>query len=151
MDKDEVIETVNDLIECSLDGEFGFRSSAECMHNPQTKQLFLQRAEECGRAAAELQPFVADLGGKPEDGGSASGAMHRGWVAVKGKLSSYPDRAILDDTERAEDKAIDLYRKAMNKELPAPLRAVVERQYLGAQRNHTQIKALRDSERETHP
>ena len=150
MDKDEVIETVNDLIKCSLDGEYGFCTSAEHMHNPRTKQLFLERADECGRAAAELKPLVADMGGQPEDGGSAGGAMHRGWVAVKGKLSSYPDRAILEDTERAEDKATDLYQEAMSKELPAPLRAVIERQYLGVQRNHTQIKALRDRERETH-
>ena len=150
MDKDEVIETVNDLIKCSLDGEYGFRTSAEQMQNSQTKQMFLERAGECGRAATELQPFVADMGGKPEDGGSAGGAMHRGWVAVKGKLSSYPDRAILEDTEHAEDKATDLYQEAMSKDLPAPLRAVIARQYLGVQRNHTQIKALRDRERELH-
>jgi uncharacterized protein (TIGR02284 family) len=150
MNNDDVIDTVNDLIKCSLDGEYGFRTSADYMHNPQTKQLFLQRADECARAAAELQPFVVDMGGTPEDGGSAGGAMHRGWVAVKGKLSSYPDRAILDDTERAEDKAIALYQEAMNKELPPAVRAIVERQYVGAQRNHTQIKALRDRERELH-
>jgi uncharacterized protein (TIGR02284 family) len=150
MDKDEVIDTVNDLIKCSLDGEYGFRTSADHMQNPQTKQLFLQRADECGFAAAELKSFVIEMGGEPEDSGSAGGAVHRGWVAVKGKLSSYPDRAILDDTESAEDKATDLYKKAMSKNLPATLRAVVERQYLGAQRNHAQIKALRDRERETH-
>jgi hypothetical protein len=57
------------------------------------------------------------------------------------------DQQIPEDTERAEDKALECYREAMNHELPSPLRAVVEGQYLGVQRNHTQIKALRDLER----
>lgn len=150
MNNDDVIDTVNDLIECCMDGEFGFRASAEYIRNEQTRRLLLQRAEECGSAAAELRPIVVSLGGKPEDGGSASGAMHRGWVAVKSTLSGYSDRAILEDTERAEDKAIQRYQTAMNHELPAAVRAVVEGQYLGAQRNHTQIEALRDAEHMAH-
>jgi uncharacterized protein (TIGR02284 family) len=147
MDKDDIIATVNDVIECCKDGEFGFRASADHMRNPQTKQLLLQRAEQCSRAAAELRPFVVNMGGKAEEGGSAGGAMHRGWVAVKSTLSTYSDRQILEDTERAEDKALECYREAMNHELPSQLRAVIEGQYLGVQRNHTQIQALRDLER----
>jgi uncharacterized protein (TIGR02284 family) len=147
MDKDDVISTVNDLIECCKDGEFGFRASADHMRNEQTKRLFLQRADECNKAAAELRPFVVNMGGTPEDSGSTGGAMHRGWVAVKGTLSSYSDRQILEDTERAEDKAAECYREALNRELPSQLRAVIDGQYLGVQRNHTQIKQLRDLER----
>ena len=40
------------------------------------------------------------------------------------------------------------YRKALKEELPANVRALVERQLMGAQRNHDQVKALRDQARQ---
>lgn len=39
------------------------------------------------------------------------------------------------------------YRKALEKDLPAEVRLVVERQYQGVLRNHDQVKALRDAAR----
>jgi uncharacterized protein (TIGR02284 family) len=36
------------------------------------------------------------------------------------------------------------YRKALKKDLPPEIQAVVERQYLGVLHNHDQIKGLRD-------
>jgi hypothetical protein len=39
------------------------------------------------------------------------------------------------------------YRKALKQNLPVDVRAVVERQAEGAQRNHDQIKLLRDEAR----
>ena len=73
-----------------------------------------------------------------------SGAMHRGWVSVKGTLGGYSDQAMLDECERGEDAALARYRKALKQNLPPEIKAVVERQAQGVQRNHDQIKALRD-------
>ena len=97
--------------------------------------------------AAELQTIVQQYGGSPEESGSASAAMHRGWVAVKGTLSGYSDKAILEETERGEDVALESYRKALAENLPADVRSVVERQYEGVKRNHTQVRQLRDRAR----
>lgn len=144
---DDTISTLNNLIETSKDGEFGFRSSAEYLRDASTKQLFTQRAEECRQAAADLQALVVQLGGKPEDSGTASGSMHRGWVAVKGTLSGYTDKAILEETERGEDVAMNSYRKALASDLLPQARAVVERQMEGVKRNHIQVRSLRDQAR----
>jgi len=57
-------------------------------HEAQLKTLFLSRAEDCSRGARELQDAVQALGGKPETGGSMSGALHRGWVDVKSAVTS---------------------------------------------------------------
>ena len=73
-----------------------------------------------------------------------SGAMHRGWVSVKGTLGGYSDQAMLDECERGEDAALARYRKALKQNLPPETKAEVERQAQGVQRNHDQIKALRD-------
>ena len=147
MSNDDIIDTLNDLIETCKDGEYGFRTSAEYLRDASIKQTFVNRAEDCRQAAAELQALVARFGGKAEDSGSAAGALHRGWVAVKGVLAGYTDKAILEETERGEDTALASYRKALDKGLPPDVRAVVERQYEGVKRNHLQVRTLRDQAR----
>lgn len=147
MSNDDIIDTLNDLIETSKDGEYGFRASAEYVTDAALRQTFERRAEECRMAAAELQTLVVRLGGKAEDSGTAAGAMHRGWVAVKGTLAGYTDKAILEETERGEDSALESYRKALDEPLPADVRLVVERQYEGVKRNHQQVRTLRDQAR----
>jgi len=144
---DDTIDTLNDLIETSKDGEYGFRTSAEYLKSPEVKQLFLKRADECRQAAAELQAMVVQLGGSAEDSGSAGGALHRGWVAVKGTLSGYSDKAILEATESGEDTALECYRKALTAVLTPAARALVERQLEGVKRNHAQVRMLRDQAR----
>lgn len=147
MNSDDMIDTINDLIETCKDGEYGFRASAEHMRMADTQQLFIRRADECRAAATELQNLVVQLGGKPEDSGTMAGAAHRGWVAVKGTLATYTDIAILEETERGEDTALERYRSALDQELTPQVRAVVERQYEGVKRNHAQVRALRDPSR----
>ncbi|MCE4553110.1 PA2169 family four-helix-bundle protein [Pelomonas cellulosilytica] len=147
MSNDDIIDTLNDLIETSKDGEYGFRTSAEYLKDAAVKQVFMARAEECRQAAAELQQLVLQYGGKPDDSGSAAGALHRGWVAVKGTLAGYTDKAILEETERGEDTALASYRKALEQELPLDARLLIERQLEGVKRNHLQVRTLRDQAR----
>jgi uncharacterized protein (TIGR02284 family) len=144
MSNDDIVDTLQDLIETSKDGEYGFTACAKHTSSSELRSLFLQRAAECKTASAELQPYVVQYGGKGEVGGSASGALHRGWVAVRGSLTGFSDQAMLDECERGEDAALARYRKALKQELPEPVLALVQRQELGVQRNHDQIKALRD-------
>jgi uncharacterized protein (TIGR02284 family) len=143
----DVTSTINDLIECSKDGEYGFRASAEQIKNPSIKELFLRRAGDCQSAVAELQGLVVQAGEKPEDSGTAMGAIHRGWVATKGKLTGYSDLSVLEEAERGEDKAMETYREALRQELPQSVRSVVERQFEGVKRNHAEVRSLRDQAR----
>lgn len=149
LDNDDVIEILDDLAECSKDGEYGFRACAEQAERQDLKSLFLQRSDDCRKAAQELYARIRTLGGKPDDGGTTAGALHRGWVAVKATLSTYDDKAVLEECERGEDSAVAQYRKALKQDLPAAIKQLVERQAQGAQRNHDQIKALRDQFRAT--
>lgn len=140
----DVIDTLNDLLENSRDGEYGFRLCAEEVENSSLRTTFSTRAAECAQAARELQELVIRLGGKPADGGTASGALHRGWVHVKGAVGANSEESMLEECERGEDVAKNSYRKALEKDLPASIRTVVQRQADGVQRNHDQIKQLRD-------
>lgn len=147
VDNDSAVDTLNELIETCHDGEYGFNACAEHSTATHLQSLFRQRAQQCSDAADELRGHVVRLGGEPEEGGSASGALHRGWVAVRGTLSGYSDQAMLDECERGEDAALARYRKAIGSNLPSDVRTVVQRQMDGVQKSHDEIKALRDKNR----
>lgn len=147
MEHKQVIETLNDLVENCKDGEYGFRSTAEHAKTSRLIEVFLERAENCRLAAHELQGLITQLGGEPVDGGTLAGAAHRGWVAVKGTLAGYSDLNMLEEAERGEDAALERYRGALEQELPAAVRSVIERQYEGVKKNHALILDLRNQAR----
>ncbi len=147
---DDVISTLNDLLETSRDGEYGFTASAEHTKTADLKSLLMRHAQECRSAGQELQALIRQMGGEADDGGSVSGALHRGWVSVRGVLSGHSDQSMLDECERGEDAAVASYRKALKQDLPPAIRSVVEKQAQGAQKNHDEIKALRDSYKGRH-
>lgn len=149
MQTDDPIGVLNDLIETCKDGEHGFRACAEHTERPEFRAVLLRRADECAAAARELQTHVLELGGRPDEHGSATGALHRGWVAVRGSLAGYTDLAMLQECERGEDTAVKRYRQALEQNLPPVVRLVVQRQYDGALRNHDHIRSMRDSLRAT--
>ena len=126
------------------DGELGFREAAEHAKTPSLVALFGRRAETCRQAAAELQEHIQRLGGKPDAGGSVTGAAHRVWVHIRGLFGGASDEIMLTECERGEDAAVARYRKALKQNLPPDVHAMVQRQFEGAQRNHDMIKSLRD-------
>ena len=144
MDNDDVIEELNDLIETSKDGEYGFRTCAERMQSSELRSVLNDCAQSCRQAASELQAAVARLGGKPEEDSSISGTVHRGWVRAKSALSGDSDLSMLEECERGEDVAVARYRDAMKENLPTDVAELVRRQAEGAKRNHDRIRALRD-------
>jgi uncharacterized protein (TIGR02284 family) len=146
MNNDDIISTLNDLIETSKDGEQGFKACVEDAsdRHPQLKTMLADRQRGCAAAASELQDLVRAQGGDPATGSSVGGALHRGWLNVRTAITGKDDETVLNECERGEDVAVKSYRKALGKDLPANIRLVVERQYQGVLRNHDQIKALRD-------
>lgn len=147
MDNDEVISTLNDLIETCKDGEEGFRTCADDVGDSTLKAFFSSRAQQCATAATELQSLVRAYGGDPEKSTSLGGAIHRRWVDVKSAIMGHDDKAVLKECERGEDVAVASYRKALEKNLPADVRSVVERQYQGVLQNHDEVRSLRDQYR----
>jgi uncharacterized protein (TIGR02284 family) len=145
MDKSDVIATLNDLIETSKDGEAGFRTCAEGVKSAHLKQIFNEAAERCAQGAAELQAKVRELGGDPDRSGSASGAVHRAWVDIKSTITGMDEAAVLAECERGEDVAKSSYEAALQKDLPADVRSIVERQYRGVKQNHDRVRELRNA------
>ena len=146
----EAISVLNDLIETSKDGQEGFKSCAEDIKQQDLKAFFVKRSADCATAAAELQSAVRSLGGEPETSTSVAGDLHRRWVDVKSIFTGKGEEAVLNEAERGEDHALKAYKEALakiEKHQLLHIRDLVERQYHGLQRNHDQVKALRNQAR----
>ena len=61
MNNDEIISTLNDLIETCKDGEDGFRTCAEDTGDPSLKSFFANRAQSCS-ASASTSPWSVSRG-----------------------------------------------------------------------------------------
>jgi len=142
MDKDDVVDTLNDLIETCKDGEEGFRTCAENIKSVQLKEIFATAERRCREAAEELQREVQTLGKRPETSGSLSGSAHRRWVDIKAAVMGKDEASVLAECERGEDMAKESYEDALKKDLPANIRAIVERQYRGVLQNHDTVRNL---------
>jgi uncharacterized protein (TIGR02284 family) len=143
LDRDDVISVLNDLIETSRDGVNGFRTAAESVQSAEARAVLTARAQLIERAVGELQAEVRRLGGDPEKRGSVTGSLHRGWINLKSAIMGKDDDAIITECERGEEVAVRNYQDALDKDLPADIRAIVERQYRGTLQNLENVRALK--------
>jgi uncharacterized protein (TIGR02284 family) len=144
MFNEDTVKVLNDLIQTSEDGKKGFAEAAKEVTKPELRIMFQGRAADCGAAVTELQALVHSLGGSPADSGTVAGAVSRGWAKVKATVGD-ANIGMLEEVERAEDKAKAVYVKALGEKLPQQVRNVVQRQHDGAVRNHDLIRDLRNN------
>lgn len=145
MTNEDVISTLNNLIETNKDGQEGFKQAAEGVDRSDLKSTFFEYSQQRSQFVGELQGLVRELGGDPENTGSISGTLHRGWINIKSAVTGQDAGAILNEAERGEDSAKNAYKDALTQDLPANVNAVVSRQSVAIQAAHDKIKSLRDS------
>lgn len=139
------ISTVNDLIETCRDGEHGFRTAAEGAKDPHVKSLFERYARQRAEMVRELQEQVRKLGGNPQQRGSVAASLHRGWMNIKTAVTGKDDSAIIAEAERGEDIAQAAYAKALQEDLPAGVRTLIQSQAEIVKLAHDEVRALEKS------
>lgn len=139
---EEIIATLNDLIETCKDGEDGFRTAAERVADAGLRTLFHTYERQRAQFAAELQEIVERLGGSPEKSGSAGRAIHRGWMDIKPAVTKGAAASIVSEAERGEDQAVKSYREALGSGLPPDIRSVIERQFRQVREAHDRVRSL---------
>ena len=138
----DTIEALNDLIETSKDGAEGFRTAAEGVTNPATKQLFESRLGSINTGIADLQAAVRRLGGEAVDHGHAIAPLHRGWINLKAAISGKSDDAVITEVVRGEESAVAHYKEALTKGLLPETEMLVRTQLTGVQKNLDRVRAL---------
>jgi uncharacterized protein (TIGR02284 family) len=144
MTNEETIGTLNNLIETCKDGQNGFKEAAEAVEKSDLKTFLYDCSQQRSQFAGELQTLVREMGGDPEDSGSISASLHRGWMNIKSAITGNNEQAILNECERGEDSAVKNYKEALDTELPTHVNSLVRKQFATVQTTHDKIKSLRD-------
>lgn len=137
------IDALKELIVARRDSEQGLRICAEHVRAARLRALLLSHLQECAQALQELQSLVRLLGGDPEPPVRNAAAAHRRWADLRAALACDDDGVILDECERGESRALEVYRNALDDPLPGLVRAIVLRQFEDVMTNHDQIRDLR--------
>lgn len=125
MGKDEIVDTLNDLIRIVEDSHEAYRQAAETVQEEDLKALFNDLAAQRGAIVRELQRLVAEQGGAPDMGGTVIGGAHRFFVELKSTVLGHDREAILGEVQRGETECVSRYDAALAKDLPLPITAVV--------------------------
>lgn len=129
----EILNTLNDLIATCRDSEEGFGKAAKGVHSDTLRHRFTGIARQRADFADELAQYVTKIGGEPAASGHRSGIQHRGWRELEEGIRPRDDASFLAECQTGEDNTLRHYEHALAKDLPAPLRPVVERHRLAVQ------------------
>ena len=149
IDNDEVISTLNNLVETCKDGQNGFRTAAEGVKDTKLTTLFNTYSQQRGQFGAELQNEVRRLGGDPEEKGSTAAVIHRGWMNIKSAVTGEDEGAVISECKRGEDSAVSSYEEALKNNLPADVKMLVERQFSQGKEAHDRIRSLEKAKAQT--
>jgi len=145
VNREELIEGLNDLIETCRDGEKGFQTAAEHVKDAALKTYFSDCSVQRAQFASELESEVRQLGGTAAESGSVSAAFHRGWMTIKSVVTGRSDSAIVAECERGEDAAIENYERVLKQNLPPNVLPVVKHQFTQIKRSHGRIRNLEEA------
>jgi len=141
----ETEEALLIVIRNLIDGQEGLQKIAEEVKDETLKRYFfaesLKRAQFRGDLETVLhQEGVHDI----KESGSISGTVLRSWGELKNKLGG-GDHTLLETAEQGGDEAKEAYEDALNRELPLPVRQLLQGQLTHILSSHDYVKAARDS------
>lgn len=139
---DDHIDTLNSLLKTTIDSINGYENSAKELRSGRLQEIFRQRADQRQNVVQRLREEVRRLGGDPADSGSAMGEVHHVWEDLKGAVTGHDDKAIINQTESAEDYLKEQYEDALSN-LGGESRQVVEQCYQQVRQGHDQISDLK--------
>ncbi len=143
MTNEETIRHLNDLIAASRDGEEGYRTAAEHVSDSHFQTVFQEYARQRAGFVHALQAEVKRLGGEPNESGTFTAAVHRGWLDLKSALSGGNAGAIVAACETGEDAAQAAYERVVNLDISGEPRTVIEKQWHQIQEAHQRMLNLK--------
>jgi uncharacterized protein (TIGR02284 family) len=138
VNREELLECLNDLIQTCRDGESGYQTAADLADNPDLKTLFSDRSVQRAQFASELESEVRQLGGTPAHTGTVSGSFHRGWINIKSSVGG--DHSVVAECIRGEEAAIENYQRVLKNNLPPNVLPVVKHQFTEIKRALDRIR-----------
>lgn len=146
MTDQQVRGVLNRLYRVAEAGEKGYCTAAANVVNPGLKMLFKSYAQQRAQFKSELIDTLHSLGDAHRPGTSVPGMIHRGRVAIFAAMSSdrySQEKIVLKEVALGDRVAAQAYQRALARDLPPNVRALVERQLEGIRDAGEQIQLLR--------
>lgn len=146
MSTDEKV--AKELVETLKDGREGYAKLAERLSGDehaawaQTMQRLSQQRQQF---ADEIVAMGHQYGDDVDESGTATAALHRGWLALKDALTGDDPQGALGAAVTGEDHAVSEYEKALEADLSDGFRTVVQRQHQAIVAARDEVKALHDA------
>lgn len=141
-------KAAKELVETLRDGEKGFASLAEKVQDGEHAEwaTTLRRlSEQRAGFAREIVELGHEYGDDVDEGGTATAALHRGWLSLKDALTGDDPGAALGAAVTGEDHAVTEYEKALEMDLSDGFRDVVSRQHQAVVAARDEVKALQQA------
>ena len=138
-------QAAKDLVETLKDGENGFASAAEKLHDsdrPEWATTLDRLSEQRAGFRREIVALGHEYGEDVDESGSAAAALHRGWISLKDAMTGDDAGSVLGAAVSGEDHAVSEYEKALEQDLSAGFREVVSRQHATVVAARDEVKAL---------
>lgn len=139
-------ETLNDLIQINNDRVAGYEKASLQTTDEDLRTLFTSMASQSKQFVSELRQFVRAEGEQPAEGTTASGKIYRTWMDVKATFSGSNRKSVLASCEFGEDAAQKAYKEALNDDVSADIKSVIEKQKVELRQAHDKIRNLRDAQ-----
>ncbi len=142
---EEIQTKLNNILEKTYDAEKGFKKAAEHAQSTDLKTFFKRKADERYAFGHDLKSEIVRYGQDFDKGGSATGAMHRGWMDVKAWFNGDNDEAMLEESITGEKATIDEYKAVLNETaLPTTTATLLTKQMNKISTDLSNIKRLED-------
>lgn len=138
-------KAAKELVETLKDGEKGFAEAAEKLRDsdrPQWAETMQRLSAERAGFHREIVQMGHEYGDDVDESGSVAAAVHRGWLSLKDALTGDDAGSVLKAAETGEDHAVKEYEKALEQDLSAGFRDVVQRQHAAVVKGRDEVKAL---------
>lgn len=142
----ETEKVLLDVIKVLQDGQKGFADIGEHLKDDTLKRYFLAESLKRANFRAELENELHRAGmADVKQDGTVAGTVHRVWGDLKAHLGVGSDHQLLATSEQGEDVAKDAYKKALEHDLPQPVRELLTRQQAHIQTSHDYVRNHRDA------
>ncbi|MFD1872854.1 PA2169 family four-helix-bundle protein [Hymenobacter bucti] len=133
---DQLVLFVNDRIE-------GYKRAVAESRNPQLKSYYQQLVGQSQQFASTLNGYLAQKGGKTEQGTTLKGKLYRKLMDAQAVVTGHNEKAILAANIYGERWAIKAYKKTLRrKALVGPIRDAVAQQLAQSKKTYQRLKEL---------
>jgi uncharacterized protein (TIGR02284 family) len=144
MTNEEQIGHVHELIAVAKDGELGYATAAHHVNDARLATVFSEYAREHARFAKDLEDQSIRLGGeRPDETGTFTGYVFRGWIGLKSAIMGGAPAAIVAACETGEDSAATAFERVVNMDITGQTRALIEAQWSKIKEAHRRMIHLR--------